>query len=72
MIQRIFGARSTKNVREVLQQRFASAQRKRALIASVSILLGKIKTPFNIQKIRNPGNDVAAYVISGVDAREIE
>ncbi len=39
---------------------------------SVTVLLGKIKTPFTIQKIPNPGPDVAAYAISGRNSYALE
>jgi len=36
------------------------------------VLFGKIKTPFTIQRIANPGNNVAAYVISGQNSYTVE
>jgi len=36
------------------------------------VLFGKIKTPFTIQKIPNPGNNVAAYAISGQNSYTLE
>lgn len=87
MLRKIFGARSQQNVRDVLNGSFVSKRRKSAVIEtlsiaalslvmsggqSVSVLFGKIKTPFTIQEVPNPGRDVAAYVIYEMSAQELE
>ncbi len=86
-IAKIFGARGKGYMKDVYGRKIDVRRQKTALAEtlsvaalsllisgwqSVTVLFGKIKTPFTIQKTPNPGRDVASYIISGQNSYSLE